>query len=62
MEKKKKEEEKKEYENMMEYMKNLDNWDKKYIYKPQSPPASQPTNIDNVNEIENNPENQEQNK
>ena len=59
LEKKKKAEEKKDYENMMQYMKNLDDWDKKHIYKPQTAPASQPNN--NINENENNPENQEQN-
>ena len=58
--KKKKEEEKKDYENMMRYMKNLDEWDKKYIYKPQSQPQSPPDNTNNVNnEIES--ENQNKN-
>ena len=47
--KKKKEEEKKDYENMIRYMKNLDEWDKKYIYKPQSQPQSPPDNTNNVN-------------
>jgi hypothetical protein len=61
MEKKKKEEKKKEHEDILEYMKNLDSWDKKYIYKPQTPIVSQQTNINNENENEINPENQESN-
>ena len=61
MEKKKKEEKKKEHEDILEYMKNLDSWDKKYIYKPQTPIVSQQANINNENENEINPENQESN-
>ena len=34
---------------MMRYMKNLDEWDKKYIYKPQSKPQSPPDNTNNAN-------------
>ena len=49
IQRKKKEEEKKDFESMMNYMKNLDEWDKKYIYKPQSPPQSPPENTNNVN-------------
>ena len=52
---------KKEHEDILEYMKNLDSWDKKHIYKPQTPIVSQQTNINNENENEINPENQESN-
>ena len=53
IERKKKEEEKKDYENMMNYMKKLDEWDKKYIYKPNSPTQSPPSNNNVNNELEN---------
>ena len=61
IEKKKKEEEKKDYESMLKYMKNLDEWDKKFIYKSQqqnNPPQAN-NNADN-NEIKE--ENQDKNK
>ena len=59
IEKRKKEEEKRDYENMMRYMKNLDEWDKKYIYKPQPKPQIPPENTNNVNdELENQNKNQ----
>ena len=60
IEKKKKEEEKKDYESMLKYMKNLDEWDKKFIYKSQqqnNPPQAN-NNADN-NEIKE--ENQDKN-
>ena len=47
--KKKKEEERKDYENMMKYMKNLDEWDKKYIYKSQPPSNEPPSGEKNPN-------------
>ena len=60
--KKKKEEERKDYENMMKYMKNLDEWDKKYIYKSQPPlnePPSGEKNANNELEGENQNKNEE---
>ena len=64
IEKKKKEEEKKDYENMIKYMKNLDEWDKKYIYKSKPQPENQPPESNNINEQEgeNQNKNEQENK